>query len=422
MTRRFAAGAGLILALLLAACGSGEGGTGGPVVRDSAGVEIVESNHAAWDDGQPWELSAAPLLEIGVAEGDSLYQFFIVSGVHRLTDGRIVVANYGSRELRFYDSAGRFLTAVGREGEGPGEFRSLSRIDFLGDTLFVSDDGTYRVSVFTAEGAFVRAVHLSAFGLGITRILGLFGDGSMLLRAQGADLDILAGVNRESMLYYRINPSGTSVDTIGRFFAAEHFVEFRGNGRYSSNALPFGRRSAVAVGDRTFYYTDGASISVTEYSPQGDPIRILRYATDPMPVTEDDLDRFLEWYLSLFDETVRRRVASGLRKLPLPATMPAVSGLLVDSEGDIWVGKYRSAFEKARCWWIFAAEGQLLGSMCLPEGFTPHQIGADFVLGVRKDDLGVERVALYGLTRDASSTSQAARDLQAEIRGDPGAG
>lgn len=44
-----------------------------------------------------------------------------------------------------------------------------------------------------------------------------------------------------------------------------------------------------------------------------------------------------------------------------------------------------------------------MGTQCLPEGFTPHQVGDDFVLGVRKDDLGVERVVLYGLDRGASS-------------------
>lgn len=81
MTRRLATGGvklavSLLLAaggLGLAACGSGVGTAGGPVVRDSAGVQIVESERAAWDDGKPWRLSATPLLEIGVTEGGSLY-------------------------------------------------------------------------------------------------------------------------------------------------------------------------------------------------------------------------------------------------------------------------------------------------------------------------------------------------------------
>lgn len=97
---------------------------------------------------------------------------------------------------------------------------------------------------------------------------------------------------------------------------------------------------------------------------------------------------------------MQRRLRSIYSKMPLPATMPAVSALLVGNEGDLWVGHYRSGFEaSAQCWWIFSAAGRLLGSMCLPDGFTPYQIGSDFVLGVSVDDPGTERVSLYGLVR-----------------------
>ena len=35
--------------------------------------------------------------------------------------------------------------------------------------------------------------------------------------------------------------------------------------------------------------------------------------------------------------------------------------------------------------------------MPLPAGFRPHEIGLDYLLGVWKDELGVEYVQLYDL-------------------------
>ncbi|MCH7716239.1 MAG: hypothetical protein IH876_08920 [Gemmatimonadetes bacterium] len=397
-------GVKLIVVLLLTACGSSDRHAGGLVLWDSAGVEIAESEHAAWDDARAWELSPEPLLEIGMTEGDSLYLFYEIVGVHRFSTGHIAVANAGTDEIRFYDADGQFLNAVGGHGDGPSEYRSMGRLDVVGDSLFVSDYGTYRVSVLAPDGAFVRSINLAALCLAIPRTLGLFADGSMLVWADAVeDLKLVAGVNYTNTRYYRVDPNGTSVDSIGQFFSGEHYVELRDGGGYSSRRMPFGRRSAAVVAGNTFYYADGSNVSITQYSQSGVPLRIIRYPAATAPVTSADLDRVLEPYLSHFGESVQRRLRSTYRAMPLPSTMPAVSSLLVGSEGDIWVGQYQSAFDfSARCWWIFAAAGQLLGSKCLPDGFTPHQIGADFVLGVRVDDLGVERVAFYGLARQAS--------------------
>ncbi len=53
----------------------------------------------------------------------------------RLGDGRIVAANSGMLEIRYYDPEGRHLLTVGRNGEGHGEFRTISSIWALRDHL-----------------------------------------------------------------------------------------------------------------------------------------------------------------------------------------------------------------------------------------------------------------------------------------------
>jgi hypothetical protein len=106
-----------------------------------------------------FQLASGPSLEIGRAGGDPSHELYRVSGAVRLTDGRIVVANSGSSELRYFDSNGDYLKSVGRRGGGPGEFTGdLKLLPYHGDSLLVWDARLRRFSLFDLNGAFVRVL------------------------------------------------------------------------------------------------------------------------------------------------------------------------------------------------------------------------------------------------------------------------
>lgn len=146
-------------ALALAACGAGDRPGSAPVVRDSAGITIVENSAPTWHPGEEWTVVAEPEVEIGVLDGEAPYQLYRVAGAVRLSDGRIVIANGGSNELRYFAPDGRHVRSVGREGDGPGEFRFIGRILRLpGDSVLVSNLMPPRHSLFDEQGTFVRTV------------------------------------------------------------------------------------------------------------------------------------------------------------------------------------------------------------------------------------------------------------------------
>jgi hypothetical protein len=95
-------------------------------VRDSAGISIVETSQPAWGTERGWTVDAAPFISIGETDGDDPYLFDRIRGTFRRRDGSIVVADGGTRELREFDSTGRFVGAKGQRGPGPGEFGSIS--------------------------------------------------------------------------------------------------------------------------------------------------------------------------------------------------------------------------------------------------------------------------------------------------------
>ena len=52
-------------------------------------------------------------------------------------------------------------------------------------------------------------------------------------------------------------------------------------------------------------------------------------------------------------------------------------------------------------WNVFSKDGAWIAAVDLPARFVPTHIAREHLLGVNRDDDGVERVTLYRLLRDA---------------------
>ena len=81
---------------------------------------------------------------------------------------------------------------------------------------------------------------------------------------------------------------------------------------------------------------------------------------------------------------------------PVADVFPTVSSVQVGREGRLWVYPYAKPGETVH-WWAFAPNGEFLRRLANPSGVTIYEFGAGYLLGVRTDDLGVERVVMYEL-------------------------
>lgn len=106
-----------------------------------------------------WRVDAEPRLTIGRDSTDPLHELAGVTHTRRLPDGRILVANSRSHELRLFASDGKGLSSVGRRGQGPGEFGGdLWIFPSAADSLLIYDGGWLRWSVFSPQVRFARQV------------------------------------------------------------------------------------------------------------------------------------------------------------------------------------------------------------------------------------------------------------------------
>ncbi len=106
------------------------------------------------------QLSSEPTQQIGRVEGDSSYVFGDVVSVRHLSSGNVLVADPMARQILEYSSDGDFVRRIGRGGDGPGEFPSLSRIYVTaGDSILALDGINRRVSVFDSTGLFAHQMN-----------------------------------------------------------------------------------------------------------------------------------------------------------------------------------------------------------------------------------------------------------------------
>lgn len=387
------------LALLLVAACAAETGRAGPIVTDSAGVRIVD--YATWaPDTLGWRIGAEPVVQIGMLEGEDAYQFDRISGVTRLGDGRIVVANGGTNELRVFDATGRHLQSAGRQGGGPGEFEGMGELVRLpGDSVAVYDWNLARVSFFAPDGAFVRSFQLQ-YAEGAASLVGRFTSGSWLSRpgfvfgVGEAGTDVV----RDTSVLLVFDGEGQLADTAAPYVGPDFYVRSNGGSAFASS-LPFGRATETVVWGDRFYaaYTD--RFEIVRRDAAGTADLIVRASRPTVSLTDAVVEAHKAERLAEADERWRARLEELYRDIPFPPTLPAFGDLQVDADGNLWVLDVPLPGDETRHWTVFTPDGELLGAIETPPGVAVREIGRDYLLGTWSDELDVQYVRLYRLER-----------------------
>lgn len=396
----------LALATVFAGCSADiPGARGSVMVRDSAGIEIVENMEQGWGAGEEWGLSDAPLLTIGEPEGGEAYRFHDILASRQLSDGRLVVADRGASEIRFFDPDGRFIASAGAGCDGPGELGSMDRVWWLpGDTTVVS--GLHGFAVHDPEGDVVRTIELREADIGAQAqpvaqlddgtVLGMVGVGTPRSSEPEA-------VIRDTLHFHRWAPDGAYAGPLTSFPAARVAVIGSSSGHVISRRLPFSANPALGIAGDAFILTGSADPELEVWSRDGVRRRLIRWSPRSRTVTLEHITRFRDHlFESMTSPDARRALDRLLSEVPIPERFPATgeaTAILVDPEGYLWAEAYRLPWQDDSAWFVFAPDGEWLGSVPMPDGFELHQVGADFVVGRWQDGQGAEYVRVYGLGR-----------------------
>lgn len=368
------------------------------VERDSAGVRIVENERPLDGSRLGWRIGPEPSVTIGKVEGDEPYLLLWATGASRLSDGRIVVANSGSSEIRLFDASGIHLATWGGRGEGPGEISAdlLTVEQWAGDSIVALFSGQgHEVSVYDSEGRFGRSFRLlreERFRV----TWSVRADGTILATAYAGGDDLAIEI---------WNGDGTFAVSLGKF-------PFREVYRLSGG--PEGGRGGVAVVAYSLdlaagLWGDLAFVGVTNryeikaFRVDGTLARIVRRDHVPRATTSRDRDHYVEQQLAMWADLPDRLndIRKGAEATPLAKTFPAFRSALGDAAGHLWVREYDIPGEArpAPLWTVFDPGGRVLGFVETPKGLGVLEIGEDYILGRTMDELGVESIQLWPLER-----------------------
>lgn len=383
----------------LAACSGGDGGTE-VVRRDSAGVAIVENRAGADAAARRWRLSAEPRLEIGTVDGPRATRFHRVLDATRLPDGRIAVANTGTAEIRIFSADGDHLASYGGEGEGPEEFRAPFSADRLApDTLLVWDGALRRITLLTPDGRFLSTSrHQAQLPNALYR--GLLADRTFLVSGWYFEIPD-AGFEASHHRVVRFDLDGQVVDSAGRY-PGRRMGRMSGVDRVGSPA--FSPRTLFAAAEGGFWVGTARDHRVAYHGPGGELERRVSWPGPDLAVTDELAEARRAERLEGLEGEELRRARRELDALPVAERRRAYEAMLTDDTGHLWVRGFDPPGSDApHRWTVFDSTGRLVARAETPRRLTVHEIGADYVLGTGEDELGVERIRLYGLDRAGGS-------------------
>ena len=381
--------------------------------RDSAGIRIIDSAKPLWAPGREWRLSEKPILDIGGGTGAGHELGRIVDAM-TLSDGRVVVADHSTLQIKFYDTSGRHLQSVGGRGQGPGEFTDFHEITRLaGDTIAV--EMARMATILAPSGAFVRNVRFGPFPAGalqipLVAVLGRFDNGTAVVMDFPQGERRPAGAQRwvDSSALFLVDRAGAVMRPLGK---APVVVFVAGSTRPSP--LDFGPDAPHASSGRAIYlgFTDQYAIRV--YDSDWKLERIIRRAWTPRRLTGREIDTYVDGWMQMWSKKTgpeREAERKEMRENAYPDFLPAYSAILATPTGEIWV-REPDLTGAPGCWclaglstvpskWsVFDAGGRWLGDVAMPPRVIPLEIGADYVLGRTRDTDDVPHAVMYRLEK-----------------------
>ena len=122
-----------------------------------------------------------------------------------------------------------------------------------------------------------------------------------------------------------------------------------------------------------------------------------------VPVTDADREAFIQDQVAgTEDGNDLRERRQELEDMPRMEFRPPYGAIFADAAGYLFVEEYSMPGAEMLAVDVFDPEGRLVGRFELPAAFEVLEVGQDHLMGIFQDDMEVEYLLLYDLTRPPS--------------------
>ncbi len=252
------------------------------------------------------------------------------------TDERIYVLDIQEAALHIYDTTGAHLRTVGRQGEGPGEFRRPIdlALDRDRNRIFIRDARLRRITVLAPDGSLLAAWSTPTVP-GLRRPMTATDDGALFLPITVNPEDP-PGAWRHGMAGF--GPEGPGGDTIAPpdTDCPVREVSFAGTTRGSiSLPVPFSPETVWAFSPgRRLIYGCSDSYRIHIRLPDGNRRIVQCDGWDRVPVKPEEA----EWHQGMLTTRIRLDVPGWSWDGPaVPDAKPAFVDFFTDRQDRLWV-------------------------------------------------------------------------------------
>jgi len=348
-------------------------------------VRVMNSGPTAWTDTNGWKLVLERTVQPPEGSPGMLER---PSGLILLGDGRVIVSQRNPASVRVYDRQGRLANSIGREGEGPGEFRA-PKLAMFHDTVVVHDGRLGRAVLVRIDGTFIRQFVTNVHNDGAPVVVDDRGR-LRLPTVRASTTDMLS-----QWVYFDLN--GKRLDSVLVPEAVKVKTwSARENGGTVSYIVPFASQNNYATlrngsilfggGDRyQFLLTNSGRDTVRIFGRLGVP-------ADPVPAAIRDS------VFQLYSTNPQLR-AMGISESDLPRTYPLWGGVALDGTGHAWVEVGQPA-SKGYHFDVFNPTGVYLGAVAAPfEGLWRASWAGDHVAVLDTDENDLPRIRIFRIDR-----------------------
>jgi hypothetical protein len=395
MTRRLR----LITLALLSACAPRDSRRTSVVIDTlPSGIIAVHNNvPAAWHDSTTWHFEEVTRIEPQASGAEAL----VNPGFAAVMDdvGRIYVADEDPARIKVFDSTGKFVRTIGRDGEGPGEYKAPF-LAVLHGGLIVHDPQLQRVTRFDSAGNVVTMFRSACCVWG-QRSVAVDDSGHIWTQT------IPPGEFNHAAVLIRFDTLGRLLDTlrVPQTQPPDYWVVSRdvdGGHSTSSFKIPGGADELISVtpsGGLLRAWSSRYVVAIEGYA--GDTTRTFDRAWTPVPVPQEErVQRFSSMTKMLEPRLGPEIIARDFHLRDVPTERPPMRELDADPSGRIWV-ETASTDTSATFYDVFDSTGVWQGTVRAPWPMSADVVwrGTDKVLVREADADGLASFIAFRLVR-----------------------
>lgn len=312
-----------------------------------------------------------------------------------------------------FDTGSHDKLRIGRDGEGPGEFRQVLGIGMFGKRVWAVDMQRVRVSIFNPDGKLYQTFPLP--GAITTRSVEAIGRGFFLygMPSMSGLVGIYfvqqpPGLSRWEFARDSTNIAFVSIDRTGKL--VRHLGWTHSNTKCMAPVPGTGGRRALPIlfcHPALFMASPGGDLiaivnpasaegnrqeySIVEVNSSGDTVLLTSVRVSPPPVSTEARDSAMNALQTKLSHPL------DFDKVRVLDHRAGVVGMTMQDNGELWLQV--STAHTGQCWWRVVEKGDLDGELCLPVGRKLLAVAGNLAWLEELDSDGLSGLGAYRVSR-----------------------